>query len=336
MQYSGLKIESLNNELNKRIEVLVGDQGIKESELREKENEISKICTEIKEMETQLRDLRLEKLKAEADFIKAEEQLRNAEEQLRRQKKKRKKARGFGGFVGAVVGVVAGLTIGPLAGLAIGGLTFAACKSMDDVVNVARNMRDIAEQNRDRQRERVAEKKEDISSAQKELSDRKSERDAIKIEIEQLKEKIKYMRQKLARQTTIGLNMKQCNTYISIAKGRTELLHDQTRFLYHPSTLLRPLHELASHLSLPGANRLGMFLCENKVGLMVLKVKMIAEADDRWRKTDLLEHEKGFIDFYTPPHDSDGILWYHVGRPYVCPSVRLSYIRPYFCFRTIN
>ena len=28
--------------------------------------------------------------------------------------------------------------------------------------------------------------------------------------------------------------------------------------------------------------------------------------------------------FYTPPHDSGGVLWYHVGYPCVCPSA----IRP--------
>ena len=26
--------------------------------------------------------------------------------------------------------------------------------------------------------------------------------------------------------------------------------------------------------------------------------------------------------FYTPPHDSGGVLWFHVGRPCVCPSAR--------------
>ena len=34
--------------------------------------------------------------------------------------------------------------------------------------------------------------------------------------------------------------------------------------------------------------------------------------------------------FYTPPHDSGGVLWFHVGRPCVCPpvirpSVRISF-----------
>ena len=28
--------------------------------------------------------------------------------------------------------------------------------------------------------------------------------------------------------------------------------------------------------------------------------------------------------FYTPPHNSGGVLWFHVGRPCVCPSVRPS------------
>ena len=29
--------------------------------------------------------------------------------------------------------------------------------------------------------------------------------------------------------------------------------------------------------------------------------------------------------FYTPPHNSGGVLWFHVGRPCVCPSVRFSF-----------
>ena len=32
--------------------------------------------------------------------------------------------------------------------------------------------------------------------------------------------------------------------------------------------------------------------------------------------------------FYTPPHNSGGVLWFHVGRPCVCLSVRPSVVRP--------
>ena len=35
--------------------------------------------------------------------------------------------------------------------------------------------------------------------------------------------------------------------------------------------------------------------------------------------------------FYTPPHDSDGVLWFQVGRL----SVHLS-VHPYFCFQMIT
>ena len=38
----------------------------------------------------------------------------------------------------------------------------------------------------------------------------------------------------------------------------------------------------------------------------------------------------------TTPHYSSGVLWYQVGCPCVCPSVRLSYVRPYFRFRMIT
>ena len=29
--------------------------------------------------------------------------------------------------------------------------------------------------------------------------------------------------------------------------------------------------------------------------------------------------------FYTQPHNSGGVLWFHVGHPCVCPSVRFSF-----------
>ena len=32
--------------------------------------------------------------------------------------------------------------------------------------------------------------------------------------------------------------------------------------------------------------------------------------------------------FYTPPHKCGGVLWFHVGRPCVCPSVSQSVVRP--------
>ena len=34
-----------------------------------------------------------------------------------------------------------------------------------------------------------------------------------------------------------------------------------------------------------------------------------------------------FIHFYTPPHDSGRVLWFHVGRPCVRLSVRPSVVR---------
>ena len=34
------------------------------------------------------------------------------------------------------------------------------------------------------------------------------------------------------------------------------------------------------------------------------------------------------IYFYTPPHNRGGVLWFHVGRPCVCPSVCPSVSRP--------
>ena len=33
-----------------------------------------------------------------------------------------------------------------------------------------------------------------------------------------------------------------------------------------------------------------------------------------------------FIYFYTPPHNSGGVLWFHVGRPLVRPSIRFSFL----------
>ena len=41
--------------------------------------------------------------------------------------------------------------------------------------------------------------------------------------------------------------------------------------------------------------------------------------------------------FYTPPHNSGGVLWFHVGRPCVCPSVHQLSVRPsIFCFWMIT
>ena len=41
--------------------------------------------------------------------------------------------------------------------------------------------------------------------------------------------------------------------------------------------------------------------------------------------------------FYTPPHDSGGVLWFRVGRPCVRPPVSQSYVRPsVFRFRMIT
>ena len=39
---------------------------------------------------------------------------------------------------------------------------------------------------------------------------------------------------------------------------------------------------------------------------------------------------------YTPPHDSGIVLWFHVGRPCVCPSVVRRSVRPFFLFPDDN
>ena len=38
---------------------------------------------------------------------------------------------------------------------------------------------------------------------------------------------------------------------------------------------------------------------------------------------------------FIPCHNGS-VLWYHIGRPCVCPSIRLLYVCPYFRFRTIT
>ena len=41
--------------------------------------------------------------------------------------------------------------------------------------------------------------------------------------------------------------------------------------------------------------------------------------------------------FYTPPRNSGGVLWFHVGRPCVCPFVSRTSVRPsVFRFRMIT
>ena len=49
--------------------------------------------------------------------------------------------------------------------------------------------------------------------------------------------------------------------------------------------------------------------------------------------------DKTFKAFYTPPHDSDGLLWFHVGHlcvyihwSVVCPSIQPAH----FSFRDVN
>ena len=294
VQNASSQLDCLNKELNRRLETLVRDKGRKENELRDKEKEISKVCSDIQKMEKQLKKLQTEKRRAEEDLKKAEEQIIQAEAQLRRQKRKKKKA----GLFGAVLSVVSAVAFGPAAGFVVGGLTFAACKSMKDVIRTARKIRDVAKKNRNRVRKRLEDKKKDISKAQHELKKRKAEKAAIEAEIERLKGHIASMQQRIGKTTDISLNIKQCSTHITITEGRAELLHDQMRFLYEPATILTPLRELINHLSVPEADKLGRLLGGRKVELMVSKANMITEADNKWKKIDLLPHEKGMRGFY--------------------------------------
>ena len=38
-----------------------------------------------------------------------------------------------------------------------------------------------------------------------------------------------------------------------------------------------------------------------------------------------------FFHFYTLPHDSGGVLWFHVGHPCVSSSVSHTFVRPSVC-----
>ena len=50
--------------------------------------------------------------------------------------------------------------------------------------------------------------------------------------------------------------------------------------------------------------------------------------ESEWNSSDS-SRKHVFMVFYTPPHSSGGVLWFHVGCPCVCPSVRL-FVRLYF------
>ena len=47
-----------------------------------------------------------------------------------------------------------------------------------------------------------------------------------------------------------------------------------------------------------------------------------------WKKIRKIFQKVVYWNFYTPPHNSGGVLWFHVGRPWVHPSIRLSVVRP--------
>ena len=54
-----------------------------------------------------------------------------------------------------------------------------------------------------------------------------------------------------------------------------------------------------------------------------------------FRQDEIAEKRKQATSIYTLPHDSGGVLWFHVGRPFVrpcvCPSFRPSVVRPSVC-----
>ena len=275
----------LNNELNARIERIVAEQAERVREREAKEREIEKLEQTIAENNKELERLREEKRRAKEEYENAVRAQNEAEEKLADAKRERDQVRTVG----------AGLFAIPIFGWIAGAVMVAVSfTTLEENVNAARNVVGTAQANKDNQKQRVEEKKGAISEFESNLSDNKSEKDSLSRNISVLNNSISSLRKQLSDQSDINSRLRKLTAFVSTAARRAEVLDDQVKYLYDLTALVKPLQELANHLSMPEAASFAIRWDGSGISEFATKLKMIADADASWTNIHVLEHKKGW------------------------------------------
>ena len=272
----------LNEELNARIVRIVAEQAERVREREAKEREIEKLEQTIAENDKELKRLREEKRRAKEEYKNAVRAQNTAEEKLADAKRERDQ-------------VGAGLLKIPIVGwIARRVMVAVSYTTLEENVNAARNVVGNAQANTDNQKQRVEEKKGAISEFESKLSDNKSEKESLSRNISVLDNNISSLRKQLSDQSDISSRLRKLTAFVSTAARRAEVLDDQVKYLYDLTALVKPLQELASHLSMPEAASFAITWDGSGISEFSTKLKMIADADASWTNIHVLEHKKGW------------------------------------------
>ena len=269
MQNTLDKIETVNLEINKRIEEVMFEISRKEKEQRQNEIKSAKLDQQIRNLQSELEDLRKEKIEAEEKYEKIKRDLHEAEKKLRKARRTQDAVK--------LVGTV-GLFI-PIVGWAVSAVTLPiAFTVLQDNVDAAKNRVD-SEYNYKRAKEQQVDSKESEIRRNKDSSQTlQDNKEQLNNDIRRMKKLRKSLKRNLNLQAEASVKMKKCLHFVRGAHCRAEVLHGQMKYFYDLSAVIKPLRDMARHLSSKKASALGMLPSNLQVGIAAGKLQMNAAA----------------------------------------------------------
>lgn len=287
MQIAREKVETLQNEISKRIQETACEQGEKERLMYRNELELQASQKKFEKMQEELKELNEEKRNANIEYNAACAIFRQTEEKLENEKMKQNIAKGVG------VGLFFLPGVGWLASTVAASLPLvAAFTVLEENVKSAKCSMDSALDHRNGQERRCQNKKKEIKEVEAKLSDLSKVHDILKKDISDLKDRKTSLKTKLDKQTKIIVNIQKCFTCVSVAKNRTEVLNDQLEFFYGLSSIIQPLKEVAEHLSTPNSSRLGCLDSKSAVDIYVEKLRLVCTSVKKQKNSLVPDHQK--------------------------------------------
>lgn len=284
MQIARQNVETLQNEISKRIQKIACEQGEKERLMDRNELELEASQKKFEKMKKDLEELNKEKKIAKVKYGAACAKLRQREKTLESEKRKQN----------IVAGVGVGLSVIPVVGLVAAPVTLAvAFTVLEEKVESANRSMNSALDNRNHQKRRCRDKEKEIKEFENKLSDLSKEHDRLKRDINDLEDMKTSLKSKIDQQTKIIVNIQKCFTNVSVAKNRIEVLNDQLEFFYGLSSIIQPLKEVAEYLSTPDSTRLGYLSSKSVVDTYVEKLKLVSASVKKQENSLIPDHQRG-------------------------------------------
>lgn len=278
------KLESISFQLNQRMEAVVNQIGETERTRATHEKECMRLKDEMHCILLEINSMQEEMKNAERQYKEALDALEGANQQLENSKRNQNIVKGVG-YASVLIPYV-NIVAAPI-------LLGIAYTTLEKKVTIAKQNTEKAREERDNQTEIIERKKKTADSCKEQVSEVERKTASLEKRIQSLKQSRTLLQDRLKQQTELSTNMRKCTLFVGGATDKAEVLQSEMQFLYDISSVFVPLKDLAQHLSLPEASKLGLLSEKIYIETAALKLKMLADIDSNWNTSNLPDYQKG-------------------------------------------